>query len=102
MLIIRPTYRWRWWEKIKLYRHVQKVNDKYKNLERMFLYEKGLDGRPWFKHVVFAPGVWTGYAGATFPGLVESIDNGDVRGVFKWLGIITGLIVDAGKTLKAE
>ena len=68
---------WKWWSKVKLFYEVKKVNDKYKYFERQFLYEKGLDNRSWFKHVVFAPGVWTGYAGATFPGLVESIDNGD-------------------------
>lgn len=68
---------WKWISKLKLFYHIRKVNDKYKYLERQFLYEQGLDGRPWFKHVVFAPGLWTGYAGATFPGLVESIDAKD-------------------------
>lgn len=72
---------WKWWEKVKLFYEVKTVNDKYKNFERMFLYEKGLDGRHWFKHTVFAPGIWTGYAGATFPGLVESIERGDQEGV---------------------
>ncbi|KAI9845555.1 MAG: hypothetical protein M1837_004652 [Sclerophora amabilis] len=65
---------WKWWQKVKLYYEVRKVNSKYKYFERQFLRPEGLDGRPWFKHVVFAPGLWTGYAGATFPGLVESID----------------------------
>ena len=68
---------WKWWEKVKLYYEVRLVNDKYKYLERRFLYPTGLDERSWFKHVVFAPGIWTGYAGATFPGLVESIDAGN-------------------------
>lgn len=72
---------WRWWLKAQLYAEVKRVNEGYKYLERNFLYEKGLDGRSWFKHVVFAPGVWTGYAGATFPGLVECVDNGDRDGV---------------------
>lgn len=68
---------WEWWKKVKLYYEVRRVNVKYKYLERHFLYPTGLDGRIWFKHVVFAPGLWTGYAGATFPGLVESIDAGN-------------------------
>lgn len=68
---------WRWWKKVKLYYEVRRVNDKYKYFERQFLYQTGLDGRSWFKHVVFAPGIWTGYAGATFPGLVESVDAGN-------------------------
>lgn len=72
---------WKWWEKVKLYVQVKAVNDKYKLFERQFLHPEGLDGRSWFKHVVFAPGLWTGYAGATFPGLVESVDAGDREGV---------------------
>lgn len=64
-------------KKVRLYFQIRVVNDKYKALERAFLYEPGLDGRNWFKHVVFAPGLWTGYSGATYPGLVESFDAGD-------------------------
>ena len=66
-----------WWKKAELLLQARRVNLKYKGLERQFLYEPGLDGRSWFKHVVFAPGLWTGYAGATYPGLVESFDAGD-------------------------
>jgi N-acetylated-alpha-linked acidic dipeptidase len=54
---------WKWPAKLKLGLEIRKVNTKYKYLERSFLFEEGLDGRPWFKHVVFAPGLWTGYAG---------------------------------------
>ena len=72
---------WRWWRKAQLFYQVRKVNTAYKYFERRFLYGRGLDGRSWFKHVVFAPGLWTGYAGATFPGLVESVDRGDAAGV---------------------
>jgi N-acetylated-alpha-linked acidic dipeptidase len=54
---------WRWWSKIKLGISIVKTNSIYKQFERNFLYPEGLDGRNWFKHVVFAPGLWTGYAG---------------------------------------
>ena len=91
---------WKWWQKAELYHQIKAVNNKYKYLERQFLYSKGLDGRPWFKHVVFAPGVWTGYAGATFPGLVESQDNGDIEGVQRWTSIIKGRIDAATRSLK--
>jgi len=56
-----PWWRWPAWLRLAL--EVRKVNTKYKYLERSFLHAEGLDGRPWFKHVVFAPGLWTGYAG---------------------------------------
>lgn len=54
---------WKWPKKFRLAYEVRKVNTKYKYLERDFLYPEGLDGRSWFKHVVFAPGLWTGYSG---------------------------------------
>lgn len=57
---------WQWPKKFRLAYEVRKVNTKYKYFERDFLYPEGLDGRSWFKHVVFAPGLWTGYAGGEF------------------------------------
>jgi len=57
---------WKWFSKLKLYYDIRSVNNKYKFLERKFLHAEGLDSRSWFKHVVFAPGLWTGYAGGTF------------------------------------
>ncbi|KAK3075960.1 hypothetical protein LTR53_000264 [Teratosphaeriaceae sp. CCFEE 6253] len=72
----------------KLYRQARKVNTKYKLLERQFLYQPGLDSRSWFKHVVFAPGLWTGYAGATYPGIVEALDDGNKMAVRKWVAIV--------------
>lgn len=58
-----------WWNiigKIKLWATVAKANRQYKLLERQFLFEGGLDNRSWFKHVVYAPGLWTGYAGGKY------------------------------------
>ncbi|ETS81812.1 hypothetical protein PFICI_06814 [Pestalotiopsis fici W106-1] len=91
---------WKWITKLKLLHQVRATNTKYKKIERAFLYEGGLDGRPWFKHVVFAPGIWTGYAGAVFPGLVESIDNKDIANAMKWVDIINACIKKATKTIK--
>lgn len=85
---------WKWWKKIKLYYEVRSANQKYKFLERQFLFPGGLDNRPWFKHVVFAPGRWTGYAGATYPGLVESFEDKNLTNAHRWADII-------GESLKA-
>ena len=72
----------------KIYRSVRVTNTKYKLLERQFLYAPGLDSRTWFKHVIFAPGLWTGYAGATYPGLGEAIDAKNRTALEKWARII--------------
>ncbi|KAI1163195.1 hypothetical protein F5B18DRAFT_651919 [Nemania serpens] len=91
---------WHWIKKLKLLHHIRFTNTKYKRIERAFIYPGGLDGRSWFKHVVFAPGVWTGYAGAVFPGLVESIDNNDFTNAIKWVSIIDSCIKTATKTME--
>ena len=79
---------------------VQAANDAYKVLERQFLYSKGLDGRSWFKHTIFAPGLWTGYAGATFPGLVESVEAGDAENFYRWQSIISEQVKEAADLLE--
>lgn len=64
-----------WWNlvgKIRLGVAILRMNMQYKELERYFLFEGGLDNRSWFKHVVFAPGLWTGYAGGKFDLLYDS------------------------------
>ena len=91
---------WKWYSKLKLSWNIRKVNTRYKFLERQFLYPEGLDGRPWFKHIIFAPGLWTGYAGAVFPGLVEAIDAKDYGIAQKWVGIIEGSLFKAAGSLK--
>lgn len=49
--------------------------------------------------MVYAPGIWTGYAGDTFPGLVESIDAKDWRNAVRWAHIIKKSVERAGKGL---
>ncbi|KAI8932444.1 hypothetical protein NX059_010630 [Plenodomus lindquistii] len=92
---------WQPWKKVQLYLAIRAVNTKYKLLERQFLYPAGLDGRPWFKHIVFAPGKWTGYAGATLPGIVEGIEDEDFHAVVKWIGIAARAIDKAAEFLAA-
>ncbi|KAL2871054.1 M28 family metallopeptidase [Aspergillus lucknowensis] len=89
-----------WWKKVRLFYLIHEVNSKYKNIERQFLYQPGLDGRNWFKHVVFAPGLWTGYAGTTYPSLVESLEAGDVANAEKWRSIIIERVDAATRLLR--
>jgi N-acetylated-alpha-linked acidic dipeptidase len=93
---LKETDKWyNRWKRVFLCPKLAKVNLTIKNLERAFLYQPGLDGRPWFKHVVFAPGRWTGYAGVTFPGLAEALEDKDLVGATKWALIITESIKKA-------
>lgn len=91
---------WQYWRKIRLFFEIRAANGKIKLLERKFLHADGLDGRSWYKHVVFAPGLWTGYSGATFPGLVESFEAGDLDNAKKWSDIIVGKLKNATASIR--
>ncbi|KFY47695.1 hypothetical protein V495_01868 [Pseudogymnoascus sp. VKM F-4514 (FW-929)] len=94
-------YGWlRWCARLKLYLGVRKANFAMKLLDRKFLYAPGLTGRNWFKHVIFAPGLWTGYAGAVFPSLAEAIDGEDKQEALRWIRIIDDRIIQATKSLE--
>jgi N-acetylated-alpha-linked acidic dipeptidase len=43
--------------------------------EQELLLEQGLPLRPWYKHVLYAPGYYTGYSVKTLPGIRESIEH---------------------------
>jgi N-acetylated-alpha-linked acidic dipeptidase len=48
------------------------------DVEQSFLDPEGLVGRPWYKHTIFAPGSYAGYAAEVLPGIKEAIDRHDV------------------------
>ena len=43
--------------------------------ERALAYERGLPQREWFRHLVYAPGLYTGYGVKTLPGIREGIEQ---------------------------
>ena len=61
-----------------------KLNDALAKVERAFLLEKGLPGRPWFKHAVYAPGLTTGYAAWPLPAIRQA-PRGQETGRELWL-----------------
>jgi N-acetylated-alpha-linked acidic dipeptidase len=36
-----------------------------------------LAGRPWYKHTIYAPGSYAGYAAEVLPGVNEALDRDD-------------------------
>ncbi|ETI25465.1 hypothetical protein G647_02238 [Cladophialophora carrionii CBS 160.54] len=61
----------------------------------------GLVNRTQFKHVVFAPQLWSGYDDATFPGVRDMIDVGNWDGAQEQVNMIASIIKDAATTLNA-
>jgi N-acetylated-alpha-linked acidic dipeptidase len=50
------------------------INGKLLLTERALTHADGLPGRPWFKHLIYAPGAYTGYDVKTLPGVREAIE----------------------------
>jgi N-acetylated-alpha-linked acidic dipeptidase len=55
---------------------LRRVNDALMQAERALLDDRGLRGRTWYKHQVYAPGFYTGYAALPFPDLRQAIEDG--------------------------
>jgi N-acetylated-alpha-linked acidic dipeptidase len=53
---------------------VQELNALLMHAELALTRNEGLPGRPWFRHQVYAPGVYTGYAPKALPSVTESIE----------------------------
>eukprot|EP01113_Clastostelium_recurvatum_P031897 TRINITY_DN4033_c0_g2_i2.p1 TRINITY_DN4033_c0_g2~~TRINITY_DN4033_c0_g2_i2.p1 ORF type:complete len:736 (-),score=140.11 TRINITY_DN4033_c0_g2_i2:65-2272(-) len=56
---------------------VMALNDRLMLAERMFL-GAGIPGRPFFRHVVQAPGLYKGYEPDVFPGVIQAIEDGNM------------------------
>jgi N-acetylated-alpha-linked acidic dipeptidase len=54
-----------------------RANPILQRLEQSLLSPEGLPGRPWYRHMIYAPGVETGYGAKTLPGVREAIEAGD-------------------------
>ena len=50
------------------------LNARLVQLERRLTSPGGLPRRPWFKHLIYAPGFYTGYGAKTLPGIREGIE----------------------------
>jgi N-acetylated-alpha-linked acidic dipeptidase len=51
------------------------LNAKLIDSERKLTNEDGLPRRPWYKHLLYAPGVYSGYGVKTVPGVREAIEQ---------------------------
>jgi N-acetylated-alpha-linked acidic dipeptidase len=77
-----------------------RLNQALLRTERELLVPEGLPHRPWFRHAIYAPGEYTGYAAVVIPGVNEAIDKGDSERVRQQLATLTAALERAAKTLE--
>lgn len=78
---------WQFYKKFRIYIKMVRTNNKLRQIDRLFLTQKGLSGRDWMKHSIFAPDKNTGYTVDVLPGLHEAIQEKDRDNVVEWLNI---------------
>jgi len=59
----------------------------------------GLPQRPWFKHVVQAPGIYQGYGSQVFPGIEQGIIDEDNEEIQQQINIAAATIANAAQAL---
>jgi N-acetylated-alpha-linked acidic dipeptidase len=80
---------------------VAQFNTALRDAETALLNPAGLPKRPWFKHTIFAPGEYTGYAAVVLPGVTEAIENGDATLAQQQLDILTTALNNAAAILES-
>ena len=76
------------------------LNASLRAVEGDLLAPEGLPGRPWFRHTIFAPGEYTGYAAVVIPGVNEAIDARDATRAQAQMANVTAALVRATETLE--
>jgi N-acetylated-alpha-linked acidic dipeptidase len=54
---------------------IRQVNARLMQAERQLVDPAGLPRRQWYRHLLYAPGYYTGYAVKTMPGVREAIEQ---------------------------
>jgi N-acetylated-alpha-linked acidic dipeptidase len=79
---------------------VARLNLALLNAEHALLLDKGLPNRPWFRHSIYAPGQYTGYAAVVIPGVNEAIDAKNAQLAGEQLQALTDALNRAAATLE--
>ena len=81
-------------------RYLARLNRTLMEAERALLIDQGLPGRPWFRHVIYAPGEYTGYAAVVIPGVNEAIEARNATTTSAQLGVLSAALNRAAGVLE--
>lgn len=76
------------------------INDRLVQIERDLIGVKGLPGREWFKHRIYAPGFYSGYAAKPIPGVAESAEKEDWDAAKQELEVLLRILEKVIQTTK--
>jgi len=67
----------------------ERVNATLSELEQSLIDSHGLPGREWYQHMVYAPGLRTGYGVKTLPGIREAIEERRWDEADRYIGVVS-------------
>jgi N-acetylated-alpha-linked acidic dipeptidase len=79
---------------------LRRVNDALMGAERAFIDEPGLMGRPWYRHEIYAPGTFTGYAAQPLTDFRQALDDRNSTNMKDGLDRIVAALKRATEVLK--
>ena len=65
-----------------------RLNQALRQVENDLLSPEGLPNRPWYRHTIYAPGEFTGYAAVVIPGVNDAIDARDLARATRQLSVL--------------
>ena len=78
----------------------RRLNDALIDAERAFTDDRGLRGRPWYRHEIYAPGIFTGYAAQPLTDFQQALDDRNTTNAKEGLDRIISAIKRATDVLK--
>ena len=69
-----------------------RVNAMLTSLERSLTDHDGLPGREWYRHMIYAPGLHTGYGVKTLPGIREALEERRWDEANRYIGVVAGVL----------
>lgn len=78
-----------------------RMNASLRQVEADLIIPAGLPNRAWFKHAIYAPGEYTGYAAVVIPGVNEAIQAHDASRAQQQLQVLTSTLDRATATLNS-
>ncbi|HZR22783.1 MAG TPA: transferrin receptor-like dimerization domain-containing protein [Vicinamibacterales bacterium] len=78
---------------------IKDANHRVIMAERDLIEPAGLPDRPWYRHVIYAPGLYTGYGVKTIPGVREAVDAGNYTRAAEQATVVIRALRRATKTL---
>lgn len=90
-------------------RKLREMNDRLMMAERALTDREGLSGRPWYKHLIYAPSKHNDYGSKCFPGIDDALENAkSLNTEDSWLSVqheiwrVSRVVTQASLVLRGE